>query len=957
MTPQDFIAKWRANTRNERAACQEHFLDLCRLLDEPTPNSDPDGANYAFEKGAQKATGGDGWADVWRRECFAWEYKGKHKDLSAAHRQLLLYAGALGNPPLLVVCDIERIVIRTNWTNAVSERHEILLAELADANKRALLKAVFSDPERLRPGKTRAALTAQAAAEFAELATRLRARGHAAQTVAHFVNRLVFCMFADDVDLLPPTLFAELLSSSRRKPARFLEFAKNLFAAMAERDGLVGFTPVPWFNGGLFDDDTALPLEADDIALLQRAANLDWAEIDPSIMGTLFERGLDPDKRSQLGAHYTSRDMIERLIEPVVRAPLLAEWRDILVRMKDALSAKPARGRGGRNGGGVREAERLFRAFLDRLRAFRVLDPACGSGNFLYLSLLALKDLEHQAMVEAEALGLQREFPQVGPEAVLGIEINPFAAELARVSVWIGHIQWARRHGFPAPSDPVLQKLATIECRDAILTDIGEPASWPNAEAIVGNPPFLGDKSMRGLLGDKYTERLRHAFVGRVPGGVDLVCYWFELALAQILSSRAMRCGLVATQSIRKGSSRVVLDRISDTARIYNAWDDEPWSLDGADVRVSLVCFEASHGDSPARLDGDAVSKIFADLTTGKSDLTGARRLPENCNRCFQGPVKVGPFEISGARARQWLNQPANANGLHNSTVVRPWINGKDVTGRPADFWIIDFGTMAEPEAAFFAKPFEWVMQNVKPERENNRRDRRRQTWWQHGETVPGFRNSVSHLRRFIATPRVAKHRLFVWSPTTTLPDSRIYAIARDDDTCFGVLHSRHHEVWSLRIASRHGVGNDPTYNNQSCFETFPFPEGLTPNLPAASYAADPRAQKIAAAARALVEARDRWLNPPELVTVVPEVVPGFPDRILPKDEKAAAILKTRTLTNLYNIRGTPAGAWLDNLHRALDEAVAVAYGWPATLTDDEILARLLALNHARAAAEPPPRP
>jgi hypothetical protein len=210
---------------------------------------------------------------------------------------------------------------------------------------------------------------------------------------------------------------------------------------MAERDGLVGITEIPWFNGGLFNDDTALPLEADDIALLQRAAELDWAEIDPSIMGTLFERGLNPDKRSQLGAHYTSRDMIERLIDPVIRRPLQAEWQETLARMKDTLATKPARARGTKNATGPREADRLFHAFLDRLRAFRVLEPACGSGNFLYLSLLALKDLEHQAMVEAEALGLQREFPQVGPEAVLGIEINPFAAELARVSVWIGHIQ------------------------------------------------------------------------------------------------------------------------------------------------------------------------------------------------------------------------------------------------------------------------------------------------------------------------------------------------------------------------------------------------------------------------------------------------------------------------------------------------------------------------------------
>ena len=469
-----FIAKWQANTRNERAACQEHFIDLCHLLDEPTPNTDPDGSNYAFEKGATKATGGDGWADVWRRGCFGWEYKGKHKDLDAAHRQLLQYAGALGNPPLLVVSDIARIVIRTNWTNTVSERHEVLLSDLADPAKRALLKAVLADPERLRPGKTREALTAQAAAEFAELARRLRDRGHDAQAVAHFVNCLVFCLFADDVDLLPPGLFEQMLAVARRSPGDFAEHARTLFHAMAQRGGRVGFVPVQWFNGGLFNDDSALPLDAADIALLERAAALDWAEIDPSILGTLFERGLDPDKRSQLGAHYTDREKIERLVDPVVRRPLLAEWAKAKTRIMELLAKVPPEPRetaAARRAKAAAKAE--LSAFLDRLRAFRVLDPACGSGNFLYLSLLALKDIEHQAIVEAEALGMQQEFRQVGPEAVLGIEINPYAAELARVSVWIGHIQWARRHGLPPPADPVLRPLDTIECRDAVLAPDG----------------------------------------------------------------------------------------------------------------------------------------------------------------------------------------------------------------------------------------------------------------------------------------------------------------------------------------------------------------------------------------------------------------------------------------------------------------------------------------------------
>ena len=947
MTPGEFIAKWHASTRNERAACQEHFIDLCRLLDEPTPNSDPTGEDYAFEKGATKFTGEHGWADVWRRNCFAWEYKKQRGDLDAAHRQLLLYAGPLGNPPLLVVSDIARIVIRTNFTNAVTETHEIPLAELTNPLRLRLLKWVFSDPGQLRPARTRQALTEQAAAEFAELARRLRERGHDPQAVAHFVNRLVFCMFADDVGLLPAGLFDQMLALARRRPARSAGYTSKLFAAMATSGGEIDFVDVPWFNGGLFDDATSLPLERDDVDLLIRAAKLDWAEIDPSILGTLFERGLDPDKRSQLGAHYTDRTKIEMLIDPVIRRPLLAEWQETRARIETAMVQPLTRGR--RAGDGKELAQVLYHFFLERLRRFRVLDPACGSGNFLYLSLQALKDLEHQASVEAEALGLQREFPQVGPETMLGIEINPYAAELARVSVWIGHLQWMRRHGYAAPSNPVLQPLDTIECRDAILTPDGQVAGWPSADVIVGNPPFLGSRFMRRVLGDKECDDLLAAYAGRVSAEADLVCYWFELARAQLVGEMTQRVGLVATNSIRGSSNREVLNRIRETALIYDAWSDEPWTVEGAAVRVSLICFTKLTDMTPPRLDGHLVTEVFANLMgQGGLDLTRARRLPENHSIAFQGSKKIGPFEVPGETAREWLLMPSNPNGRVNEVVVRPsWI-GIDVVRRLRDVWIIDFNGLTEMEASFFAVPFAHVMKYVKPLRDANARESRRIKWWLHGDAQPKMRTAIKPFSRCIVTPEVSKHRIFAWLPRPALPDCQLMVTARDDDTTFGVLHSRFHEIWALRMGT--SLEDRPRYTPTTTFETFPFPAGLTPNLPAASYTADPRAQAIAAAARDLVEKRDAWLNPPDLVERIPEVVPGFPDRIVPRNPKAAAVLKTRTLTNLYNTRGTPEGVWLDNLHRALDAAVAAAYGWPADLSDDDILSRLLDLNRARAA-------
>lgn len=989
MTPDQFIGKWSANTRSEAAASKEHFLDLCALLGVPTPNSDATGTSYAFEKGTKKAGGGGGWADVWKRGAFGWEYKSRGGDLEKAHEQLLRYAGALENPPLLICSDMERIVIRTNWTNAVSERHELALENLRSAAVRDQLRACWIDPERWRPSKTRQALTEEAAGEFAELATRLRSRGHDPQAVAHFVNRLVFCLFAEDVDLLPGGLVDGMLALAAKDPGAFAPAAAELFRAMRDKGGRIGFQPVPWFNGGLFDDDTALPLEAADVAVLTRAAALAWDEVDPSIFGTLFERGLDPDKRSQLGAHYTDREKIGLLVDAVVSRPLLAEWDAVKGRISaamteraslvkesmapaeakehalvlagaESITAESRAAKGALKKAAERRAKRItalltqatadYRAFRERLRGFRVLDPACGSGNFLYLSLLTLKDLELRVAVEAEALGLEPGFPSIGPEAVLGIEINPYAAELARVSVWIGHIQWARRNGYPPPSDPVLRSLDTIECRDAVLADDGSPATWPKANAIVGNPPFLGDKAMRGTLGDAYTERLRTAYAGRVPGGADLVCFWFEKSREAIAAGQTERAGLVSTQSIRKGESRRVLDRILDVGVIYDAWSDEPWALDGADVRVSLVCFAPRHDGAP-HLDGKPVPAIFADLSAGAVDLTTAKRLPENHGVSFQGSKKVGPFEVDGTTARAWLLVPANANGRPNSDVLRPsWI-AIDVARRRRDIWIIDFRSMAEREAAYFSTPFAHVVQHVKPLRDANRDRQRRERWWLHGRSGADLRGAIAPLHRFIVTPEVSKHRLFEWAPRPVLPDCKLMVIARDDDTAFGILHSRLHEAWSLRAGSWHGVGNDPRYTPTTTFETFPFPEGLTPDRPAADYAGDPRAQRIAAAARALVDARDRWLNPPELVEVVPEVVPGFPDRLVPKNEKAAAVLKKRTLTALYNTRGTPEGAWLDNLHRDLDAAVAAAYGWPEDIGEDDALARLLALNLARASA------
>ena len=364
MTPGDFIAKWRAAELKERSAAQEHFIDLCRLLDEPTPaEADPTGDWYCFERGARKDTGGDGWADVWKRHHFAWEYKSQHADLDAAFNQLRQYAPGPGKPAAAYRLR-HGALPHPHQLDQQRQRNPRVHPSTTSPTRLSETRSngAMSAPDRLRPGETRQALTERAAATFAALAQSLRERGHDPQAVAHFVNRLVFCMFAEDVGLLPNNLFTRMLEHARRQPEDFAALARDLFGAMST-GGRVGFETVAWFNGGLFDDDTALPLNKAEIDTTLKASALDWSEIDPSILGTLFERGLDPGKRSQLGAHYTDRDKIMRIIEPVVMRPWLAEWETAKARIADSLDRQTAARSTSAQSRHRREAERAIGRF------------------------------------------------------------------------------------------------------------------------------------------------------------------------------------------------------------------------------------------------------------------------------------------------------------------------------------------------------------------------------------------------------------------------------------------------------------------------------------------------------------------------------------------------------------------------------------------------------------------
>jgi type II restriction/modification system DNA methylase subunit YeeA len=941
LTPQQFVANWSNTQLKESASYATHFDDLCELVNHAKPaHFDKTGEVFTYQRGVVKSEGGkevgNGFADVWFKDHFAIEYKGvagHHKSLDEAFKQLQQYSGALENPPLLVVCDIEHYEVHANFNGAVSKVYRFTNADIASDkevsgtkfNAYQILHQLFFDPEGLRPSETISSVTVKAALQFAELSASIHKKNPklAALQVARFLVKIVFCLFCEDVGLLPKNLFAQIVEQTMGNEAKFARNLRDLFKAMSTGGDMWG-KDIPHFNGGLFYANDAeqdvIGLDGVDARTVLSAANLNWADVDPSIFGNLFERALDIEgRRAELGAHYTSREDIETIVKPVLMEPLLREWGDVKLSVsKMAASGKPKA-----------SIKKSISKFLDRLAAIKVLDPACGSGNFLYVSLKLLKDLEQQVIALASNFGLDEFEPRVNPAQLYGIEKDDFAHELASIVVWIGYLQWKMKNGYePAGEQPILKPLNNIQHMDAII----DPASfgnskgllrepdWPVADVIVGNPPFLGGNRVRQELGDEYIEALFKLYGGRIPALSDLCCYWFEKARAMIADGKVKRVGLLATQSIRGGANREVLKRIKETGDIFWAQSDRDWLQDGVEVHVSMVGFD--NGTEKMRmLDDDKASTINADLTASV-DFTQISRLNENANICFRSDEKGGPFDIDGATARAMLAAPNNPNGRPNSDVVRPFYNARDILQKWQDVWIIDFGSgISQTQAALYEMPFEYVKKVVKPVRDQSRNERERKYWWLHRRPAPDMREAVKKLERFIVTPAHSKYRLFIWLESKVIPDHASYIFARDDDYCFGILQSKVHEVWALQQGT--ALEDRPRYTPTTTFETFPFPWP-----PSKEPKSDPRVKAIAQAAKELNELRDNWLNPY-------------------KDEPQAlhADLKKRTLTNLYNEHPT----WLQNAHRKLDEAVLDAYGWSHDISDEEILSKLLTLNLERA--------
>ncbi len=1015
-----FVADWRASAAGERANAQSFLIGLCDLLGVARPEGlRPGGENaYVFERPVRayrtdiEATRAN-FIDLYKRGCFVLEAKqgsdahtsgvgkrgtaGWDTRMRAARNQAERYAKALHDedepwPPFLVVADIGHVFElyadfsqsgKTYLPYPDPGAHRLYLEDLHDPAVRGLLRALWDDPLSLDRSRQAAKVTREIADKLARLAKVLETR-HPAEQVAQFLMRCLFTMFAEDVGLLADKGFTRLLQARRGEPKVLQRSLESLWRTMNTGgfDSFLG-ADVAVFNGGLFQDCGVLPLGPGEIDLLLEAAEADWREVEPAIFGTLLERALDPRERHSLGAHYTPRAYVERLVLPTLVEPLRAAWEDVRVAADRRLAD-------GDRPGAVAEVKGFHR----RLCTTRVLDPACGSGNFLYVALEHLKRLEGEVLNALEELGdTQPDLFAVDPKQFLGLELNPRAAVIAEMVLWIGYLQWhfrtrARRQ---LPS-PVLKAYGNIECRDAVLDwDAVElvrdakgrpvtqwdgisrkihpvtgkevpdeskqveqtryrnpkPAAWPEAEYLVGNPPFIGNWRMRGELGSGYVEALRKTY-GQVPESVDYVMYWWHKAAELVRTGKARRFGLITTNSLRQSFARRVIAHHLEARKPLSlgfAIPDHPWvdAADGADVRIAMTVGlpgEAEgmlltvEAERPGHEEGTReisfrrrTGRIHPDLSIGPN-VAAAVPLKANDGLCSPGVKLHGSGFIVTPEQAAALGL-GRRPGLERH--IRPYRNGRDLTATPRGVMVIDlFGLSSAEVRERYPEVFQHLLVNVKPERDHNAEKYRRENWWLFGRKNTELRSALAGLPRYVATVETAKHRVFQFLDIAILPDNMLVNIALSDAFALGVLSSRTHVVWALAAGGRLGVGNDPRYNKTRCFDPFPFPDA---------------SEAQAADIRELGERLDAFRK---------ERQAAHPGLTLTQMYNVLAALRAgRALSDgEREIHDMGLVSVLEEIHERLDAAVAAAYGWPADLSESEILARLVALNRARAEEE-----
>jgi len=1044
-----FIQRWQGVTASELATAQSFVIDLCELLAVPRPHA-TQAQDYMFERPVTFAHG-DGSNSAGRIDCYRQGHfvleakklkagshtKGFDDGLLRARSQGEAYARALpaaeGRPPFVLVVDVGTVIevyaefSRSGGTYTPfpdPRSHRIALTDLARPGMLERLLRIWTDPQSLDPARISAQVTREVSQRLAQLARSLEQAGHPAPHVAAYLTRCLFSMFAEDVALLPQGAFLGLLQTHRQDPAALQQMLRILWADM----DVGGFSaalvkPVLKFNGKLFKganaDGYSLCLTTEHIDQLILAAQANWREVEPAIFGTLLERALDPTERHALGAHYTPRAYVERLVLPTVIEPLRAEWSNaqaaalLLAHEATELEANPPVVKTkkdftalDRHNAAVRakwvEARQQVRDFLHRLCTLRVLDPACGSANFLYVTLEHLKRLEGEVLNQLNALGETQDALDLGRETVnlqqlRGIELNERAAALAELVLWIGYLQWhIRTQGNSAIAEPVVHDYGNIEHRDAVLAydsqqpmtnEAGQPltrwdgvtfkphpatgqqvpneaaqvvqwryvnprqAQWPDVDFIVGNPPFIGASTMRAALGDGYVDALRSAWP-MVPESADFVMYWWHGAASMVSTGRTQRFGLITTNSLRQTfNRRVVQTALADDLALLFAVPDHPWvdSANGAAVRIAMTV--AGPGPSEGRLftvqrerQGDH-GEVQVDLTLNEglihpdlrigANVAAAVAMRSNANLSNRGVQLFGAGFIVTPDAAAVIGL-GTVPGLDKH--VRAYRNGRDLTSTPRDVMVIDmFGLSADEVRTRYPAAYQWLLERVKPERDQNNRQTYRNNWWFFGEPRRVLRGQIQGLPRYIATVETAKHRVFQFLGADVLPDNKLVAIALGDALHLGVLSSRVHGAWALAAGSRLGVGNDPVYVKTRCFEAFPFPPddtGLTPEL----------TERIRQLAEHIDAHRKAGQAAHSSVTIT-----GMYNVLakLRNNEALSAAEKTLNDNGLVSV--------LRSLHDELDAAVLQAYGWADLVLPadtDALLLRLVALNTQRANEE-----
>jgi len=932
-----FISKWQASEASERANYQMFLTELCDVIGVPHPNpsgSDNEFNSYVFDRSiTRKKHDGSSttvWADLYKRGCFMLETKqGSYKkenpseqlaliDLSQsakrghgvrgthqwdialekAHKQAQDYIRDLsaseGRPPFLMVCDVGYVIeLYSEFTCTGGtyvrfpdpQHYRIYLEDLRNPEIRERLKTIWTDPLSLDPSKHAAKVTREVADHLARLARSLDEDGHDPETVATFLQRCLFTMFAEDIGLLPENAFTQKLVQLKDYPEGFPITITSLWREMASDSewSTVLMQKIAYFNGGLFENATALPLNSQQIALLIGSAKPDWADVEPAIFGTLLERALNPQDRHKLGAHYTPRSYVERLVKPTIIDPLREKWDNVRKAAAQYLkTGEDAK---------AREEVRNYHRYLCQVR---VLDPACGSGNFLYVTLEHMKRLEGEVLELLKSIGdteltfEMQEF-KVRPQQFWGMEINQRAVAIAQLVLWIGYFQWHKKTTGTADTHdrPLLPKQQTILHKDAVLEydrkgfrldENGQPITiwdgrttkphpvtqkevpdetaripvydyinprrpeWPEADFIVGNPPFIGASRMRDALGDGYTESLRKTWKGEVPESADFVMFWWDKAAQLLRCGKIQRFGFITTNSIHQTFNRRVLEKHMNTEKnplsIVYAIPDHPWvdTVDGAAVRIAmtvgveradimseLVVSESEHEDSDGEYRVDfscATGRLNSKLQIG-ADLVSCSTLKANENISNHGVIRGGDgFLVSYDKALK-LGLLFRENIRKH---LRPILNGRDITERFRNLYVIDLYGLSEDEVLErFPEIYQHILSEVKPKRLQNKRRIRKENWWLFNESVPKLRDMLKDLKFYFSTVETTKHRVFVVKDHHILPEHKLVNIALSEIFFLAVLSSAIHVSWTLKIGSQ--LGPTPVYVKTLCFETFPFPD------------------------------------------------------------------------------------------------------------------------------------